>query len=153
MSRSSLLRWRKPLYIAGTVMCLAAAACFFRPVEVASLVARAHLRMDGGHSHDVIIAGNKIHFREMGSGKPLVLVHGLGGSSLDWAQAMPMYAKAGYHVYALDLLGFGKSAQPDISYAIEDQTVMLRQFFAQQGISQADLVGWSMGGWVALKFT
>jgi pimeloyl-ACP methyl ester carboxylesterase len=146
-------RWRIALYVAGAIMCVVAAACYFRPIEVVSFATRMHLRLQGEHSHDVVIAGNKIHFREMGTGQPLVLLHGLGGNSLDWAPVMAFYARAGYHVYAIDLLGFGKSDKPDIDYKIEDQVQMLRQFFAQEGISQADLVGWSMGGWVALKFT
>jgi pimeloyl-ACP methyl ester carboxylesterase len=146
-------RLRRGLLAAGVLMCLVAAACYFRPLEVFSLVARAHLRLQGERSHTVVVAGNKIHYREIGSGTPLLLVHGLGGSSLNWASVMATFAHAGYHVYAPDLLGFGKSAQPDIAYTIADQSQMLRQFCADQHIQQADVIGWSMGGWVALQFT
>jgi pimeloyl-ACP methyl ester carboxylesterase len=100
-----------------------------------------------------MIDGYRIHYREMGHGKPLLLVHGLGGSSLDWAPVIKTYARAGYHVYAPDLLGYGKSQKPDVSYSIEEQTQLVHKFLAAENIQQADVIGWSMGGWIALKLT
>ncbi len=82
-----------------------------------------------------------------------MLIHGLGGSTLDWAPSMPTYAKAGFHVYAIDLLGFGKTQKPDIEYSISQQAQLVQEFFDNRGIQQAEVVGWSMGGWVSLLFT
>jgi pimeloyl-ACP methyl ester carboxylesterase len=128
-------------------------AFYFRPIEAGSLMTRLELRLQGATSHDVMLEGYRIHYREMGSGKPLVLIHGLGGNSLDWAPVMKTYAKAGYRVYAPDLLGFGKSEKPDIAYSISQQEQLVSDFMHSQGIQQADVIGWSMGGWIALKFT
>jgi pimeloyl-ACP methyl ester carboxylesterase len=62
-------------------------------------------------------------------------------------------ARRGYQVYAMDLPGFGRSDRPDVDYSIAFQAKTLKQFFDTQNLGHADLGGWSMGGWVALKFT
>jgi pimeloyl-ACP methyl ester carboxylesterase len=124
---------------------------YFRPIELSLFIKRAELWTQGERSHDVMVDGYRIHYREMGQGTPLLLVHGLGGNSLDWAPVMKTYAKAGYHVLAPDLLGFGKSQKPDVSYSIEEQTQLVHDFLAVENVPQADVVGWSMGGWISLK--
>jgi pimeloyl-ACP methyl ester carboxylesterase len=60
-------------------------------------------------------------------------------------------AAKGFHVYAPDLLGYGRSPQPDVSYSItlEEQTVVA--FMQAVHLTRADVGGWSMGGWVAMK--
>lgn len=126
---------------------------YFRPIELSSFLTRSRLWLQGERSHDVELSGYRIHYREMGQGTPLLLIHGLGGSSLDWAPVMKTYADAGYHVYAPDLLGFGKSQKPDTNYSIEEQTQLIHEFVANQHIEDADVVGWSMGGWIALRLT
>jgi pimeloyl-ACP methyl ester carboxylesterase len=146
-------RWRRISLIVIVVLAAIAAVFYFRPIETGSLMTRLHLRLQGEKSHDVMLEGYRIHYREMGTGKPLVLIHGLGGNSLDWAPVMKTYAKAGYHVYAPDLLGFGKSEKPDVAYSISQQEQLVNAFMESQGIQQADVIGWSMGGWIALKFT
>jgi pimeloyl-ACP methyl ester carboxylesterase len=149
----SRARWKRITAVVVLMMTAVVAAFYFRPIESGMLMTRLELRLQGEKSHDIILDGYRIHYREMGSGKPLVLVHGLGGNSLDWAPVMKTYAKAGYHVYAPDLLGFGKSEKPDVAYSIAQQVKLVDAFMQSQGIQQADVIGWSMGGWIALKFT
>ena len=54
-------------------------------------------------------------------------------------------------MYAPDLLGYGRSAKPDIveSVAVEEGVVI--DFMRAIGVTRADLDGWSMGGWIAMK--
>ena len=54
----------------------------------------------------------------LGQGSPVVLVHGIGGgsSTFQYRKNAAALADAGYRVYALDLLGFGRSSRPDIRY-------------------------------------
>ena len=82
-----------------------------------------------------------------------MLVHGLGAMAESWAEVMTALMRHGYRVYAIDLPGFGRSDRPDVDYSIAFQAEILKQFFDSQNLVRADLGGWSMGGWVALKFT
>ena len=52
------------------------------------------------------------------SGEPVLMIHGIGGGSsvFQYRFTAPAVAKAGYNVYAIDLLGFGKSSRPAIRY-------------------------------------
>ena len=94
----------------------------------------------------------QIHYVVGGQGKPLVLVHGLAGRAEDWLALIPELTRSGYRVYALDLLGYGRSEKPDVDYSIALESDVLRQFLDDQKLQQPDIAGWSMGGWIALKF-
>lgn len=52
------------------------------------------------------------------SGDPVLMIHGIGGGSsvFQYRFTAPAVAKAGYNVYAIDLLGFGKSSRPATRY-------------------------------------
>jgi pimeloyl-ACP methyl ester carboxylesterase len=82
----------------------------------------------------------------------LLLIHGLGSRSEDWTPEMPDYVKQGFRVYAIDLLGCGRTDHPDIAYTIQQQTNLIDGFLQAIHVPQADVIGWSMGGWVALQF-
>jgi len=128
-----ILAWRNPLWLVD------------RQVD-------AKLRLRGVHSEFVTVSGYKMHYLVGGTGRPLVLVHGLGSRALDWANLIPRLIAGGHRVYALDLLGYGRSAQPrDAGYSIADQAVMVEGFLDSQHLQQVDLAGWSMGGWIAMR--
>jgi len=121
------------------------------PLWVATQVTRAELFLGGIHSKSLLLDGDEVHYLEGGSGSPVVLVHGLGGSAeLDWAELMPHLVRSGYHVYAMDLLGFGDSAKPaNRSYSITEQAKLVVKFLDAQQLQQVALAGESMGGWIA----
>lgn len=110
------------------------------------------MRLAGVRSKHVQVGPFRLHYFVGGQGRPLVLVHGLGGRAENWARLMPSLMRHGYQVYAVDLLGFGKSDRPDVDYSIALQTEILYGFFESLQLERADMGGWSMGGWVALKF-
>jgi pimeloyl-ACP methyl ester carboxylesterase len=85
------------------------------------------------------------------AGTPLVLVHGLGARGEDWAAMIPALAARGFHVYVPDLLGYGRSPRPDVSYSIAMQETAVVQFMQAIHLARADVGGWSMGGWVSMK--
>ncbi len=84
-------------------------------------------------------------------GDTIVLLHGFGGSTVTWAETIPVLAEAGYNVYALDLRGFGLSDKGwEANYSRDAQTVRLIAFMDALNINRAVLVGHSMGGGVAV---
>lgn len=144
-------RWLRRGALLALVVLLAA-VFVWQPVAVLTAIATAALRLRGIESRYVQLGPYRIHYFAGGAGEPLVLVHGLGSSALDFAFLMP--GLAGKHrVYALDLLGYGKSDRPDVDYSVSFQTGVLRQFLDRQGLTQVDLAGLSMGGWIALDLT
>lgn len=131
---------------------LGALVVWQQPLEVLGTLTRARLVYSGFHNEYTTIRGNRIHYYEGGSGAPVVLVHGLGSRAEDWANLMPQLKQAGFHVYALDLLGYGRSARPaNATYSISEEAQYVEDFIAQRGLEKVDLVGWSMGGWVAMR--
>jgi pimeloyl-ACP methyl ester carboxylesterase len=131
---------------------LVAAVIVWRPVATLTAIATAALRLHGVEGRYVQLGPNRIHYFVGGAGEPLVLVHGLGGHALDFAPLIPALAKH-HRVYALDLLGYPPSDRPEVDYSVGLQTGVLRQFLDTLRLTQVDLAGWSMGGWIALDFT
>lgn len=112
----------------------------------------ASLRFHGVRSHFVTVDGYKMHYLVGGSGRPLLLVHGLGSRGEDWANLIPQLIAGGNRVYALDLLGYGLSAQPkDKEYSITEEAILVEGFLDSQHLQQVDLAGWSMGGWIGMR--
>lgn len=103
-------------------------------------------------SHFVSVDGARIHFQEFGNpgDAPVVLIHGYTASTYVWRSVAPMIAEAGYHVVAIDLLGFGFSEKPRwFDYSIDSQARMVSRFMDRIGIGRAVIIGSSYGGAVA----
>ena len=103
-------------------------------------------------SKEVLVFGQKIQYVEAGSGPTVILLHGLGGSSVVWNFNIGPLAEK-YHVVVPDQIGFGKSDKPLVNYRIRTYVDFLDQFCKQLRIERATLVGNSMGGWIAAMFT
>ncbi|MGH8446687.1 MAG: alpha/beta fold hydrolase [Solimonas sp.] len=89
-----------------------------------------------------------MHYVEAGSGPPLVLVHGLGGSHLDWEHQIAHFSRR-FRVIAPDLRGFGDSGSGRRVYSIRRLARDVAGLLAQLGIDRFLLIGHSMGGAVA----
>lgn len=70
----------------------------------------------GAAAHTLPFKGYTTYFETLGRGKPVLLVHGVGGGSslFQYRKNAAALAAAGFKVYALDLLGFGRSSRPAI---------------------------------------
>lgn len=147
-------RWTgKTLLVAGIALVVLGVMIYRRPTLAVYEVNRFQSWRAGLEQHDVKLGSYRIHYLvSTGGSRPLVLVHGLQGRGEDWLQLIPLLNRGGYKIYALDLLGFGRSDRPDVEYSIAQQVDILRQFMDSQHLQQADVAGWSMGGWVSLKF-
>lgn len=101
-------------------------------------------------------AGIKTNYHDMGTGDPLVLIHGSGPGVTAWANwraNMPVLAKS-FRVLAPDMLGFGYTEFP--ADPIRDKARWVEHllgFLDALGLEKVDLVGNSFGGGLALAFT
>ena len=94
--------------------------------------------------------GGPVHYVDHGGdGTPVVLVHGLGGSSVNWLGVGPLLARRA-RVLALDLPGFGRTPPLGRSSGVAAQREVLDRFLAAIVGTPALLVGNSMGGLVAM---
>jgi pimeloyl-ACP methyl ester carboxylesterase len=92
----------------------------------------------------------KLYYREEGSGRPLLLIHGFGASSFTWRRVAPALAETN-RVILVDLKGFGQSDKPfDTRYSVFDQAELLAQLIEEKDLRDLTLVGHSFGGGVAL---
>jgi 2-succinyl-6-hydroxy-2,4-cyclohexadiene-1-carboxylate synthase len=93
------------------------------------------------------------HVEISGEGFPFLLLHGFTGDSSTWK---PFYDKWGKHSKLIipDLIGHGKTDSPEDAtrYQIENVASDLIEILDQLGIEQVDLLGYSMGGRLALAF-
>jgi pimeloyl-ACP methyl ester carboxylesterase len=92
----------------------------------------------------------KLHFRELGAGKPLIILHGLFGFLDNW-QTLAKYFAQHYKVYLVDLRNHGRSPHShDFSYPL--MAADLLEFITDHHIQEPAIMGHSMGGKVAMHF-
>lgn len=87
---------------------------------------------------------------------PLVLLHGFGGGVALWAQNLDYLSSTG-PVYALDLLGFGRSSRPqfktDPEGAEEQFVAALDEWREKVGLDEMVLLGHNLGGYLSAAYT
>jgi esterase len=92
----------------------------------------------------------KLFFRTYGEGQPLVILHGLFGSSDNWLTQAKLFSTR-YKVYTVDLRNHGQSPHDD-RFDYQSMVGDLKLFFEDERIPGAILLGHSMGGKAAMNF-
>jgi pimeloyl-ACP methyl ester carboxylesterase len=131
---------------------------YLNPLWVADQQIRLRLWQEGVKSEYVDAGGYRLHYFEAqpvnGGGAPLLLIHGLGARGEDWSMMIPPLAANGFHVYAPDLPGYGRSSRPrDADYSITMEEAAMAAFAKALHLTHTSVGGWSMGGWIAMKLT
>jgi pimeloyl-ACP methyl ester carboxylesterase len=91
-----------------------------------------------------------IHYLDFGgTGRPLLMVHGLGGSALNWMAVGPEIAED-YHALAIDLAGFGQTPLFRRLAAVGANAQLVHEFIEKVIGEPAVIVGNSMGGHIAV---
>lgn len=95
--------------------------------------------------------GTTTRVLECGSGGiPLVLLHGVGARADRWRPALRLFAERGWHCYAFDFPGHGLAGKPQaFDYTVTGYTAFTEALLDALGLTEAVLVGTSLGGHVA----
>jgi pimeloyl-ACP methyl ester carboxylesterase len=98
----------------------------------------------------VLVGGAKIHYECAGSGRPLLLLHGLVGSAKNWRQNIGFLARDS-RVYAVDLSNMGESERvAGLNAGLEATADRVVECMDALGLEDADVAGHSHGGAVAM---
>ena len=94
----------------------------------------------------------RLNVRVIGTGDPLLLVHGFTGSSLSWGEDLIAGLAQAHQVVAVDLVGHGKSDLPSDPerYQVEEMLTDLGEVLDALSLEKARWLGYSMGGRIAL---
>ncbi len=100
----------------------------------------------------VLVEGAKIHYQRAGSGRPLLLLHGLVGSAKNWRRNINFLSRDSC-VYAIDHFNMGESERvPGLNAGLEATADRLAAFMEALGLNEADIAAHSHGGAVAMMF-
>ncbi|MGB5105657.1 MAG: alpha/beta hydrolase [Candidatus Zixiibacteriota bacterium] len=96
--------------------------------------------------------GRKLYYNITGQGDLVVLIHGIALDSRIWMD-VPQYLSLKYAVLTYDLRGHGQSYAPSTGYSYRDHVSDLNLLITELGDQKATLIGHSLGGAVAVKYT
>ncbi len=86
------------------------------------------------------------------NGRVVVLLHGMNFGGFYFGGPIEALRKAGFRVVVPDQIGFGRSSKPIIPYNFHDMAANTRKLLQSLGVTQAAIVGHSMGGMLAARF-
>ena len=109
----------------------------------------AEVTVPGGKILD--LSGGDLQVVDEGppNASPIVLIHCFTCSINWWDRMMPLLTLT-HRVIAIDLLGHGGSEKPDSGYSIPNQADLVAQALSRLGVREAEVVGHSLGGAVAV---
>lgn len=99
--------------------------------------------------HTVLVHDQRIAYLDVGTGPPVILIHGFGGSMWQWEQQQHTLSQH-FRILTLDLPGAGLSDKPEIDYRPDQMLDFFVGFMDAVKIQQATLVGNSMGAGLAI---
>lgn len=95
--------------------------------------------------------GEALPVRITGQGRPVLMIHGLGGSHRDWDDALHMLAEQ-HQVHTFDLLGHGRRAQARKTPTLAQMAHDVAEVIAALRLERPVLVGHSMGALVVMQY-
>lgn len=105
-------------------------------------------------THSVTVGNGTLFYNQVGTGRSLLLLHGLFASKEQWQSMMCQLSEAGYEAIAPDLPGYGNSSGFTVKdYTLENQVALLHEFMNQLKINSFDVAGSSMGGAIATLYS
>ena len=87
----------------------------------------------------------ELYYEDLGTGRPIVLIHGFPLSGRSWEKQILALLDAGHRVITYDRRGFGASSQPSIGYDYDIFAADLHALMTKLDLRDVTLVGFSMG--------
>jgi pimeloyl-ACP methyl ester carboxylesterase len=133
-------RW--PVALLATMLVLGTSA----PAAGAAGAATAPTRV-------IEVGKQKVGYRSIGTGRPIVLIMGLGGTMDGWDPTfVDALAATGHRVVIFDNEGIGRSTAPKGTLTIRRMGDTTAGLIARLKLKRPDVAGWSMGGMIAQSF-
>lgn len=107
---------------------------------------------DEKHTHFLELEGGKLAYHTSGSGSPVVMLHGLGASSIVWAPVVEAVTRS-HTACLVDLPGHGDSDEFQDGHMLPFAVSALERLVDEARCEHATVVGHSLGGLLALAFT
>ncbi len=98
-----------------------------------------------------LATGIRMHYREGGSGAPILFLPGFAATVETWSYAL-LDLQDRFRCVCVDLRGHGASDKPLSGYAYDDMCADVGALLRALDLDEVTLVGWSMGAGVALKY-
>lgn len=98
----------------------------------------------------IAVDGARLHYLEAGQGRPVLFLHGLGATSMQFSQTLFAELSRDFHLVALDRPGSGYSTRAKGGNGLAEQAATITGFIAALGLERPLVVGHSLGGAVAL---
>ena len=131
-------------------MCLAAALSAEEPPRAAYPVEFFPVQIE---RQDLRMAYRDVKPTAAANGRTVLLLHGKNFSGFYWERVIKLLTARGFRVVAPDQIGFGASSRPDIHYSFHQMAANTRALLDRLGIARVVVVGHSMGGMLAARFT
>ena len=123
---------------------------YFVSALVLALCVACQSRVYESYTDTAQVNGVSLFYAAEGAGKPVILLHGNGGSHNDLETTQRELAQAGYMVYALDSRGQGANQRLD-EYHYKDMATDVYEFIRLKGLEKPAVFGFSDGGIIALQ--
>ena len=93
-------------------------------------------------------------YLEAGDGIPTICIHGVGytNGADSWLPSIRAGLADGLHIYAIDQIGWGMGSRMDFEYSISYLADHIREIQDKLGYSRTNIIGHSLGGWIAATF-
>ena len=91
-----------------------------------------------------------LYYETLGEGEPLLLVHGLGSSTRDWAEQVAFFSER-HQVVTFDARGHGRSSKPPGPYSVPLLAADAADLVRRLDLAPAHVLGLSMGGMIAFQ--
>ncbi|MCO5164355.1 MAG: alpha/beta hydrolase [Mesorhizobium sp.] len=138
------------VWVVVVILILALAVAAYFALQTQRIARRAERRVPP-RGKFVEIDGNRIHYVEEGEGRPILFIHGLGGTLHHLRHPLFGGKIPGYRLIAFDRPGAGWSTRaPGASARLPDQAALIAKFIDRLGLEKPLVVGHSLGGMITL---